>query len=685
MKKLGAFIFCLLFSCAAQAQQPIIQSGFATPGHALYFLTNGVAADAGTAAQGFLTSIGVTAQGPGICQNSAPITQSYNQICLVANSTGNAGISFFNHGTTAAFTISVNGVVYQFPFTGSGTIGPPSTTVNDFACWNNTVGTLLSDCKLGPPSTVIGDVACWNNTVGTLLSDCGGAASTIDAGGATALTNGGATNNVLINAAGKVGSKPLGGTGGLFDTICSSTIGQAWVRLTGGWGCLALGYANPIWWGADPTGGTDSYTAVGSALSSGMPVVFSNGLYKNATGHWTIPAGGSVSGVSESGAIINSTLTSDDVFQCTGGTNNTTVHDLTIRGPAYTAGGTVPTSGWGINCSGGSNDEHFDRIYIEGTYDGLYVGGTNSTVIGNRLESIMGDDSILALGGGGQIAYNQLDNNVIFNSISGTATYEAYPGGSQSVAINTTTTCNGYYFVTTTGGTTGAGSTTCNNAGLVPTAMYTAIPDPHGGSTVWECIGSAAHKGVEVGPSEWVLYNDITGPDAVGVVLNSANGANTETVVGNNIAGQLLFGIEFAGGGVAGSYVEGNQFEFIGRSGGTGYPIYDGTAGGDIYNRVVGNGFKNCVDACIVVQGSTWLITGNIINGADTVTTGLGAIATSGNLTGTTINSNVIASSGKAIEMTSGSSSTRTTIVGNTVFGSTITTVGTTVVNASNN
>jgi hypothetical protein len=173
MKKLIAFIFCLLFSCAAQAQQPIIQSGFATPGHALYFLTNGVAADAGTAASGFLTSIGVTAQGPGICQNSAPITGPYNQICLVANSSGTGGLTFTNFGGVAtAFTISVNGVVYQFPFTGSGTIGPPSTTLDDFACWNNTVGTLLSDCKIGPSSTTLDDFACWNNTVGTLLSDC---------------------------------------------------------------------------------------------------------------------------------------------------------------------------------------------------------------------------------------------------------------------------------------------------------------------------------------------------------------------------------------------------------------------------------------------------------------------------------------------------------------------------------
>lgn len=221
MKKL-AVLFCLLFSCVAHAQQPIHQSGFATPGHALYFLTNGVAADAGTAAQGFLTSIGVTAQGPGICQNSAPITQSYNQICLVALGSGNAGITFTNHGTTAAFTISVNGVVYQFPFTSSGTIGPPSTSVGDLACWNNTVGTLLSDCGLAVTS--IGGVQ-GSITLGNGLQISGSSLS-VTAGIPTNISNTQTSNYALVNTdCGKTVQLGTGTTGFFSVTVPASVSG----------------------------------------------------------------------------------------------------------------------------------------------------------------------------------------------------------------------------------------------------------------------------------------------------------------------------------------------------------------------------------------------------------------------------------------------------------------------------
>lgn len=119
MLKIIALIFAL--SSAVANAKNIIQSGNVTPGHGLMWVTDGVAADAGTAAQGFLTSLGVTAQGPGICQNSGPITSGYNQICLGVSSNGGGFVSFYNYGGTGGFNFLINGTSYPFP----PTIGGP--------------------------------------------------------------------------------------------------------------------------------------------------------------------------------------------------------------------------------------------------------------------------------------------------------------------------------------------------------------------------------------------------------------------------------------------------------------------------------------------------------------------------------------------------------------------------------
>lgn len=82
-------------------------------------------------------------------------------------------------------------------------------------------------------------------------------------------------------------SAPLSAVSGLFNAICSSAVGQVWVRASGGFGCTALGYANPIWWGADPTGATDSTSAEQSAIAAecaagGGAVFYPAGIYKTS-------------------------------------------------------------------------------------------------------------------------------------------------------------------------------------------------------------------------------------------------------------------------------------------------------------------------------------------------------------------------------------------------------------------
>jgi len=89
----------------------------------------------------------------------------------------------------------------------------------------------------------------------------------------------------------------------LFNSICSSTVGQAWVRTTGGFGCTLLGYANPVWWGADPTGATSSTAALNSAVAASTNVTFPSGTFLFSTAPATMTAGGQV--ISGVGASTN--------------------------------------------------------------------------------------------------------------------------------------------------------------------------------------------------------------------------------------------------------------------------------------------------------------------------------------------------------------------------------------------
>ncbi len=154
MRKLLAIL--LLIAAPAFAQTTVKQSGNVTPGHVPYWVTTGVIGDGGTAANGKLTSLGITASGPSFCINSAAITSAgWQQMCFGVTTAGGGTISLQNFGTASPqnFTVTINGTAYPFPFSIAGILGPNPSVANNFACWNNTVGTLLKDCGLSSTGT----------------------------------------------------------------------------------------------------------------------------------------------------------------------------------------------------------------------------------------------------------------------------------------------------------------------------------------------------------------------------------------------------------------------------------------------------------------------------------------------------------------------------------------------------
>lgn len=117
MKKvIGAAIILVLAVSACFAQTAVRQSGNVTPGHATKWITNGVIGDAGTAANGSLSSVGVTNNGgPGVCVNSAPITGPYSQLCLSTATTDVGKISLYAYGgaTSDDIVFDINGSIFS--------------------------------------------------------------------------------------------------------------------------------------------------------------------------------------------------------------------------------------------------------------------------------------------------------------------------------------------------------------------------------------------------------------------------------------------------------------------------------------------------------------------------------------------------------------------------------------------
>ena len=100
---------------------------------------------------------------------------------------------------------------------------------------------LPSTVLSGPGSSTSGYIPTWNGTTGNALG-AGIAVPVPVASGGTGATS-------LSTA---------------FDGAYCSTVGYLLVRFTGSWTCGKGVPANPVWWGADPTGTADSTSASSS-------------------------------------------------------------------------------------------------------------------------------------------------------------------------------------------------------------------------------------------------------------------------------------------------------------------------------------------------------------------------------------------------------------------------------------
>ena len=156
IRRLALAAALLLPSVAwGQSSPQVYQSRLMTSPHDLAKITrNGQISDAG-GLLGDASGRGVNPfavqdnLGLGECFNSAATGGQYNAFCFGHDANGDALITLDSYGGLAnkGANARINGVTYPFPFIGpgSGVLGPNSTSVGDFALFNNTGGTLLKN------------------------------------------------------------------------------------------------------------------------------------------------------------------------------------------------------------------------------------------------------------------------------------------------------------------------------------------------------------------------------------------------------------------------------------------------------------------------------------------------------------------------------------------------------------
>ena len=176
------FFAGLLFSVGASGQS-VQQSGTVTQGHLPYWVTNGVIADGGTAADSPVTTLGVTnASAAGFCISSDRVTAAgRQQLCMGAPLNAAAQISLQNYGTAAPQNLqfNINGNIVQIPTVGGGIVPIVAVPLvnNDAICANGTTG-LLKDCGVAVGAGTQFGIPYYSTT-GILTSSAAGAAGQV--------------------------------------------------------------------------------------------------------------------------------------------------------------------------------------------------------------------------------------------------------------------------------------------------------------------------------------------------------------------------------------------------------------------------------------------------------------------------------------------------------------------------
>jgi nitrous oxidase accessory protein NosD len=202
-------------------------------------------------------------------------------------------------------------------------------------------------CPTRPPGTT-GNACASVDFVGAAVAVVSPPALPLSlANGGLGGSQAGATANQIPVFPGSGGAAVPTSASTWFDNAYCNTVGFLIVRFTGAWTCVKSVSANPVWWGADPTGAADSATAFNSALAANANVEFPAGKFKMNSGiTYNIASG--INSVTVKGAGQDLTIltwpsgSGGMTFNYGGGLSNSVhIRDLSITTGTTTGGNAI--------------------------------------------------------------------------------------------------------------------------------------------------------------------------------------------------------------------------------------------------------------------------------------------------------------------------------------------------------
>jgi hypothetical protein len=362
-----ALVALCLSALPVFAQGTILQGGPWAPGHAPMYTGQGsgqaVVQDSGPAGGGG-TGYGLSEQllvargtgtppyagqgtgplGTNWCDYDAPITNptGFHYICLSANADGGALIAIGASGTsTVPLYFNINGILYQFPGTSSGTVvGPATTIVNDGACWNNTVGTLLKECAPLVLLNGFSNGVEWKNASGVhdaeMWETVGGTIG-VQTGLSGTFILSDQNQNAFFTASGPIPQANGGTTNGnnftFQSNICS--IGDENYTITG---TPTAGEQPGFSYKVGATTVTITYTVLNTDTNNSIAVALAN-LVKNSSA-----MAGIINGTCPNGNYYNGTATSVNFGGGESGFDIVYTADPNLAGNSWTAINTTHTT-----------------------------------------------------------------------------------------------------------------------------------------------------------------------------------------------------------------------------------------------------------------------------------------------------------------------------------------------------
>lgn len=206
-----------MYATSGSTSQPVVQdSGPARGGAVGLGMSEGLYVARGTGTAPYAGQ-GTGPLGTNWCDYDASTTNAtgYHYLCFSPNTHGGGALVYGKGGAASTLPLQfiVNGVTYQFPFSGGGggVVGPPSTTVGDVAIWANGVGTLLGD-EAVPTCSATGHVLNYSSSFGCVTLAASATTDTTNASNISSGTLGAArlpafgSGDVAFAAAGGAGT-----------------------------------------------------------------------------------------------------------------------------------------------------------------------------------------------------------------------------------------------------------------------------------------------------------------------------------------------------------------------------------------------------------------------------------------------------------------------------------------------